>query len=233
MQLLEPVTVALRNKLWKVFAEWFAENIGPQDPSEWAYLSPQAFGAVMVAYGHALYDANSSLHYYRQLLAHIQKMHINVKPFLAGAWELATKWQSLEPVEHRPPIPESLILAMVSLAWLWRWRRWAAVALYTFSAVSRVGEVLRAFRRDAVTPSDILFEQHVIFLQVGQPKTRNRGPRIQYTSASWKPCVDLVSSVWDSISPDEPLFPGSPAAFRFRWDALLRHLNVRDRKSVV
>ena len=49
---------------------------------------------------------------------------------------------------------------------------------------------------------------------------------MQYSSANWKPCVQLVSRVWDTLLPDEPLFPGSPAAFRFRWDALLRHLNV-------
>ena len=218
VQLLEPVTVALRNKLWKVFVDWFAANMGAEDPSEWAFRSPQAFGAVMVAYGHALYDAGSSLHYYRQLLAHVQKLHVQVKPFLSEAWEVATKWQAVEPVEHRPPIPESLVLAMVSLAWLWRWKRWAAITLYTFSAISRVGEVL--------TPSDILFEQEVIYLQVSRPKTRNRGPKVQYSSADWKPCVQLVSVVWDTLLPDEPLFPGSPAAFRFRWDALLRHLNV-------
>ena len=63
VQLLEPVTVALRNKLWKVFVDWFAANVdvGGEDSSEWAFRSPQAFGAVMVAYGHALYDAGSSL----------------------------------------------------------------------------------------------------------------------------------------------------------------------------
>ena len=162
VQLLEPVTVALRNKLWKVFVDWFAANVGGEGSSEWAFRSPQAFRAVMVAYGHALYDAGSSLYYYRQLLAHVQKLHVQVKPFLSEAWEVATKWQSVEPVEHRPPIPESLALAM---------KRWAAITLYTFSAISRVGEVLRAHRRDVLTPSDILFEQDVIYFQDLKPRT--------------------------------------------------------------
>ena len=132
----------------------------------------------------------------------------------------------MEPTEHRPPIPESVTFAMVSLAWLWGWKRWAAVTLYTFSAISWVGEVLRARRMDALTPRDILFEQHVIYLKVNFPKTRHRGPRVQYSSAEWDTCVSLVSKVWDELMPDEFLFPGSQAAYRFRWDALLKHLKI-------
>ena len=139
---------------------------------------------------------------------------------MSAVWEVATKWQAVEPVEHRAPIPESLTFALVSLAWLWGWKRWAA------AAISRVGEVLRARRRDALTPRDILFEQSVIYLKVNFPKTRHRGPRVQYSSAEWDVCVRLVSGVWDELMPDDFLFPGSQAAYRFRWDALMKHLKI-------
>lgn len=226
VELLEPVTVALRSKLWNLFLIWAKENLGTDAMDDWARSSPESFATVLVSYGHNLFEAGSSLHYFRQLAAHCQKTYIGLKPFMSSVWDLATRWQSVEPTEHRPPIPESVTFAMVSLAWLWGWKRWAAVTLYTFSAISRVGEVLRARRMDALTPRDILFEQHVIYLKVNFPKTRHRGPRVQYSSAEWDTCVSLVSKVWDELMPDEFLFPGSQAAYRFRWDALLKHLKI-------
>lgn len=57
---------------------------------------------------------------------------------------------------------------------------------YTFSAISRVVEVLRARRRDALTPNDILHEQQVIYLRLRFPKTRNRGGKAQHSSADWE-----------------------------------------------
>lgn len=106
VELLEPVTVALRSKLWNLFLIWAKENLGADAMDDWARSSPESFATVLVSYGHNLFEAGSSLHYFRQLAAHCQKTYIGLKPFMSSVWDLATRWQSVEATEHRPPIPE-------------------------------------------------------------------------------------------------------------------------------
>lgn len=84
VELLEPVTVALRGKLWRLFLQWAKENLDCEDLDERARCSPSSFATVLVAYGHELFEAGASLHYYRQLAAHVQKM--------AMVWEVESKW---------------------------------------------------------------------------------------------------------------------------------------------
>ena len=224
--LLEPATIALRSKLWDEFSRWFASQFGASNLDLWAGLAPGLFAASLAAYGHHCFDAGKSLHYYRQLLAHIQKTHGSVKPHLSCAWEVVNKWELVEPVTHRVPIPEPLLQAAISLALLWGWRRWAAVTMFNFYAIARIGEVLRANRGDALTPRDILFEQMVVFLKVRAPKSKNRGPRTQYSAVELERCVEFVSSVWNELMPDEMLYPGSASSYRTRWDKILKRLGV-------
>ncbi len=226
VELLEPATIALRSKLWDEFSRWFASQFGTPNLDLWAGVAPGLFAASLAAYGYHCFDAGKSLHYYRQLLAHIQKTHGSVKPHLSCAWEVVNKWELVEPVVHRVPIPEPLLQAAVSLALLWGWRRWAAVTMFSFYAISRIGEVLRAYRGDALTPKDILFEQLVVFLKVKAPKSKNRGPRTQYSAVELEQCVRFVSTVWDELMPDEMLYPGSASSYRTRWDKILKRLGV-------
>ena len=68
------------------------------------------------AFGQELYSNGTPLHYFRQFLAHVQREYLSVKPYMAGAWLLVTKWESKEPTRHRPPLPEPVFNSLVSLA---------------------------------------------------------------------------------------------------------------------
>ena len=62
-----------------------------------------------------LYDAGTLLHYYRQLVAHVQCELPACRPWIREAWEYVTRWEMLEPWQHRPPPPEPMAV-------LWGWK---------------------------------------------------------------------------------------------------------------
>ena len=226
VELLEPVTINFRAKIWARFLAWADDGLGPGLAEDWLSLQQQLFVELLVAFGYYLFHNGDALHTYRQLLAHVQREHPVLRLFMPKAWNVVHKWERVEPTTHRTPLPEPILLAMASIALHWGWRRFTAVLLYSFFSVSRVGEVLRATRSQVLTPKDLLFESQTVYLRVLNPKTRNRGARTQYSCTDEKLCVDLVSAVWDELLPDQWLYEGSASAFRYRWDALLRKLTV-------
>ena len=225
VSLLEPGTVDLRSRCMQEFKEWVCNHLG-RSAFEMLPTTPHFFGQVLIAYGYHCFDAGVPLHYYRQLVAHIQKTFVGVRFALGPAWDVCSRWEVLEPIQHRPPLPEPVVKAMASLGISWGWHRWTAVLLVAFYSASRVGEVLRAMRGALLTPDDLLSEHQVMFLRVDSPKTRTRGAKIQYVSVYDPAVISYASFVWKDLNPTERLFPLTAGAFRSRWDAILRHLQV-------
>ena len=145
---------------------------------------------------------------------------------MTPGWTTVSTWERVEPLQHRTPLPEALLHAMVALSFSWGWRFFASILIYSFYSVSRVGEVLRADRDAVLTPRDLLFETDRVYLKIENPKTRNRGARVQYSSAENMFLVKFAAETWDTLLPDQPLYAGSPASFRTRWNAILKHLNI-------
>ena len=149
------------------------------------------------------------------------------RSLMRPAWDQITRWERIEPTTHRTPMPEPIMLAMCALALLWRWDFWAATTLLCFYGSLRIGEVLRAQRRDFLTPADLLCEGERFFLCIREPKTRGRGARVQHSAVvftgNWR---IFFEKVWAQLRPVDKLFPGSPWTYRRRWDVLLQTLGV-------
>ena len=223
--LLEPATISLRAKIWQQFAGWASEEFG-EDFLEPSLTTPVVLVQLFVAFGYKCFDEGVSLHLFRQLLAHAQREFVGLRPFMGPAWETVTRWESLEPTVHRPPLPEPLARAMATIAIAWGWKLWAAVLLCGFFSACRIGEVLKAVRADVLTPSDLLSTHPLLFIQIKAPKTRRRGARIQYATVEDPFVIKYLEKVWSSLRPEQRLFPMNPSSFRTRWDAILRHLQV-------
>ena len=224
-QLLEPQTVALRSKLWTEFESWLSSEfpgLGVDD----MLLAPAVFAKALEAYGRVRFSSGSPLHYYRQLLAHIQREYPVLKSNMGGPWQIVSRWEIAEPLQHRTPIPEPLALAVAALGFLWRWPRFSCVVLLTFYGILRVGEVLKCLRKDLLTPIDLLDMEDRIYLKVSQPKSRRRGPKVQYGTFDNKQLIPLLIETWQSLQPNEQLYPFSASVFRRRWDAALARLGV-------
>lgn len=226
IQLLEPQTVKMRSKLWDAFNIWINENIG-EGALEHMLESPGLLVKTLEAYGKAQFSGGAPLHYYRQLLAHTQREYPLCRPFMQGAWLVVTKWEQAEPTQHRPPIPEPLAVAISALALLWRWPKFASTVLMCFFSILRIGEVLNARRRDLLTPNDLMSPEPEIFLKISNPKSRGRGPRIQYSTFKKVEFLPILLHTWEGLKPGERLYPLSASAFRRRWDCILQHLGVQ------
>ena len=91
VQLLEPQTVQMRARLWKDFSSWVDDTLG-EGTVEQLSLSPCVFVKVLEVYGEHCFSIGMSLHYYRQLIAHVQKVFPETKLFISGAWQTVSKW---------------------------------------------------------------------------------------------------------------------------------------------
>ena len=224
--LVEPATAALQKTVWDSFIQWVS---GGEEDGSAATLAahPDLLVELLTAYGQVLYSGGRPLHHYRQLLAVSQRKVPRCRATIRTAWEMLSRWERLEPTQHRPPLPEPLLEAMCSLAIAWRWFRWAAVALLCFYGCCRIGEVLKARRSDLLLPGDLLRTDGRIFLLIREPKSRGRGPRVQHATIILKPdFVSFIVKTLESLPRHEPLFYGSPYVFRKRWDTLLQALGV-------
>ena len=226
VEALQPGTIAMRRRFWKDFEAWMYRE-GGQELLHHCQQAPVLMVQALKSYGSFLFAAGTPLHYFRQLLAHIQREFPLTKQFMHIAWATVTKWELCEPVQHRPPMPEALVEAMVSLAIVWKWDFFAAATLTCFHGMSRIGEVLSAKRSHLLTPVDLLETSQVLYLLIEKPKSRGRGPRVQYTTVRESAAVGFISKIWQNTPRDRPLYPSSPSNYRRRWDALLAAIGVQ------
>lgn len=146
--------------------------------------------------------------------------------YLSAGWETVTKWELLEPVQHRPPIPEPLVEAMIVLALKWGWKTWAGCTALCFYGACRIGEVLNAKRQHLLTPSDLLSDEVTIYFRIVSPKTRRRGAVTQYTTVDHPFWAELISSIFKQLSSNDLLYCGNQSAYRTRFEAILKHIGV-------
>ncbi len=227
-QLLEPQTVQMRKKLWDEFTKWVEKEFGTAGYGR-LLGAPIALVKTLEAYGHVMFSAGVPLHYYRQLLAHAQREYVLTRPYMSQAWALVSRWEVAEPIQHRTPIPEPLLRAISCLAIAWGWPNFATAAMTAFYGICRMGEVLKADRHDLLTPTDLLVDDGVVYLQIRAPKTRNKSARIQYTTVTEPLAVKLIEIVWQGLHHEARLVPFSASAFRRRWDALLLAVGLDQR----
>lgn len=190
-------------------------------------MAPGLMGAFLGHYGRHLFECGKALYYFRHLVVYAQRTHPSLKGQLQPAWNIIQRWEELEPVSHRRPIPFSMMQALVALSLLWEWPRVAAVILLSFYGCCRPGKVLKAQRGHLVLPRDLSKTEGPCFLRICKPKPGRRGVgRVQRAKLSNTVVIDFLDSVFGERFSEEKLYPGSPGAFRTRWNKLLIALKI-------
>ena len=224
---LLPSTLNRQDKALIAFTEWLVSN-AIEATVEQLLLVPELLCCLVVRFGLYLYRSNKPLYVYLYTLTALQHKDHRLKQHTQACWSLAWKWRIIEPTCHRTPLPLTLFQAMFVLACLRGWRRLAGCMLIAFHGPARIGEVLRATRRDLQLPSDLLQPGlHKAFLAIVMPKTRYRGgARVQHATVVGSDLVTFLDVVFGALDSHEKLYPFSASAFRSRWDRLLRDLHV-------
>ncbi len=227
VELIRPETVAIGKGQWDKFVCWVESNAGHSLMSS-LWTVPSLMGAMMGAYGRHWYGLGGAMHSYRHLIVFTQRTWPSTRGHLQEAWSVLSRWEELEPVEHRRPVPRAMVEAMCVLALKWGWTRVVCIILITYHGCARPGEVLKAPRSFLVLPEDLGAPAgSPCFLKVSKPKPGRRGMgRVQHCKIRDHFVSCFLSSNLVHVSGSELLYPGSPSAFRYRWNFLLRSLLV-------
>lgn len=220
-------TLALQERIWRDFSSWLDSELSFEAKSQVFLFAPLGVQVVR-RYGVHLFSKGKGLYEFRHLLVLLQQRFPLMRPAMQPAWQLVSKWEEVQPVTHRRPLPEVLYKAMFSLAVFWKWTRFAGVLLLGMEGIARVGELLKAYRSDMVLPSDMFeCERNLLFLKVRSPKTLRRGKgRVQHLRVESPPAIRALECIFSQLDDFLPLFPGSAAVFRDRWNRLLTALGL-------
>ena len=105
----------LGSSAWASFLRWVSPSLSV-DPLSVFVACPLLAAMALRAYGNELFQAGGSKHTFRYTLVGAQRAIISLKGALGPAWELLSRWEAVKPVIHRTPVPEPLLLSMVTLA---------------------------------------------------------------------------------------------------------------------
>ena len=191
---------------------------------------PSVFAVALESYINILWHSHRTIGEARHLIAYLKRDFPPMRPYLSGAWSLVTRWEIAEPLRHRTPLPETLYKAMVALALMWGWPRFAAVLTLAFEGVARIGEVLRAKRAQVTLPSDALCPRPHVFLTIINPKTARRGGAlVQHIRVTGISVAAQLESTLGPLPGDSGIFGDAVdngPKFRRLWDRVLNALQV-------
>ena len=226
ISLVRPATQMLQQRVHERFIRWLSSELSTEC-MESLGTCPRLQLHFLRAFGNWLYQQGDPIYLYRHLVVYLQQMYPTDRPILTGAWELLSKWESLRPVNHKPPLPKLVLDAFISIGLLWGWERWCAVTLLAYHGATRTSEPLQARRSDLVLPEDSGIERDVCFLRVNAPKPGRRGRgRVQHARISDRFTVKLAQRILGPLQPDQLLYPASSSSYRRRWNKLLEELEI-------
>ncbi len=227
VELIRPETVALGRSHWEKFCCWCKGAIGEVE-FERLWLVPALMGPMLTAYGRYWYSCGGALYCFRHLLVYGQRVYPSIKGNISDAWNIVAKWEELEPVSHRRPIPLALLQAMVVVALGLKWHRFSAVLLICFHACARPGEVLKAKRAHLVLPCDLGEDSfNSSYLRIEKPKPARRGlGRVQHARIRPGEISDFLHRLLGHLHGSDQIYPGSAGSFRTRWNYILLKLKV-------
>lgn len=146
VELIRPETVAIGLQHWNKFLAWLGDTLDSiVVDSLWA--NPGLMATFLAAYGRYWYGVGGALFNLRHLYIYAQRENPLLRGHLQEAWNVITKWEELEPVEHRRPIPVALLNAMVVIALNWNWIRVASVLMIAFYGCCRPVKCSRPYGR--------------------------------------------------------------------------------------
>jgi len=229
---VQPLTRSNRDKLLENFGAWLmSKGISLTELLEKSYTNPEGVVSKLVEYGLALYDSGRPYSHFSETINAVAAARPTIRRMLTGAWDLAFSWLREEPGEHHTACPFQIFLGLISACILWGWPTIAGILALSWGAVCRIGEVLQAHRRDLVLPPDVGYTSSSVFLRVQEPKTRYRAARHQVARLDYADLVDLVTSAFAGLKPEERLWPFSAQLLRTRFKQLLRGIGLPHQRS--
>jgi hypothetical protein len=109
------------------------------------------------------------------------------------------------------------------------WLRWVACTRLGFHALLRPGEFLSARRADLILPEDLCRDARQdprLYVHIGSPKTKATGAKQQHGRSTDPDTCRLWCFLAAGADRQSPLWQGSPAQYRAKWNRICKKLNV-------
>eukprot|EP00435_Cladocopium_sp_Y103_P071384 s62_g37.t1 len=221
------VTCRLREKYWDMFLKWTqAEGIDMPGLLQSYLLYVDEINSVLVKYGRALYNAGKPYSVYAETINMLSAKKPVLRRQLQGAWDLAFSWIKAEPSSHHIAMPWQVLLAMVTVAVTWGWTEVAGCLSLAWGALLRAGEILSATRHELLLPRDVGETIHYALLSIGEPKTRQTGPRHQAAKLDIPDLLSVVDLAFGDLPELCRLWPRTGQTLRLRFREILQELGL-------
>ena len=216
-----------REKLLFQFRRWVEAEGGDWDAIFGrSPLDPEEVCSWLTNYGRDLHSSGKSYGRYSETINAVGSLRPIIKRQLTAAWDLAYAWLIDEPHQHHPALPQSILVAVISLGLLWGWPVESSIFGMCWAGLMRIGEILEARRSDVTLPCDAAPGVDYVLIRIREPKTRGRGARHQCARVDPSDLVSLITATFKSYSPEDPIWPFSPATLRRRFCQLLQSIGL-------
>ena len=215
-------TRASREKLLQAFDDWLRTQGTDLD----TLLDPkgldiESINIFLERYGRAMYHAGRPYGHYSEVVNAVGAKRPSLKRMLQGAWTLAFTWLREEPPVHHVALPWQVLTALIVVAFTWGWNRVAGVIALSWGGLTRIGEVLKAYRKHLVLPKDLGYTIQYALLQIEEPKTRFRAARHQVARLDHPQLLQVIQLSFQDLKQHERLWSFSPQTLRNRFQRLL------------
>lgn len=133
-------TLEMEARLLAEFLRWCNQCLRTVDAGTLFDKLPAFAAQSLRSYGDLCFQQGLALSNFRHLLIGFQRWKPQIKPFLAGAWDMVKRWELQQPVTHRVPVPQGVVHAMCVMAWHRGWFDWIGITLLAYYGGGRVGD---------------------------------------------------------------------------------------------
>ena len=123
-------------------------------------------------------------------------------------------------------MPWQVLLAIISVAWVWGWHELAGVVALSWGGLTRIGEVLEATRAELIMPRDFGSSFNYMLLQIKEPKTRFRAARHQVARLDQPQLMQVVEMAFLRPPQNKKLWQHSPQTLRNHFKKILVALSL-------
>ena len=180
----------------------------------------------LVEYGRWLFASGKPYYYFSETINAVSVKRPILRRAMQQAWDLAFMWHSYEPTEHHIAMPHQILLAVLSTALAWGWKREAGIFALAWGAILRIGEIFQSYRKDLIIPQDVDCSIDHVLLKIREPKTRYRSARQQTGKLEHLDLIQVVTTGLGSLHKNELLWPYSGSTLRNRLKKILERLNL-------
>ena len=181
---------------------------------------------ILSDFGQLMFRGGRSLLDFSETINAIVDSDRGLKGRLPRAWDVAWVWRTLLRAGNRVPMPDKVMLAMMTVALRWNPPNVALLIASGFLGLLRVHELRWLRFGSFLTPAQFLSDDPVLFIVIEKPKMRRLGARRAYTRIDDAAIVQFAECYATQFPPQDFVFDGSYYELRAVFNAICAEIGL-------